>query len=138
MEDYILIGKNKFRRKTSRFLTQEYEVRNVGRFTSPERMVEALPNLMNEFASQGYVRIVKRESSENVIGGNSHWGLSPRTEYTNSLTLMLEKIKPSIKEEGFVKGGVFDSKTITLEDNGTISIDSDFWENPQMSLFPIN
>ncbi|MDP2628573.1 MAG: hypothetical protein Q8P15_01600 [Nanoarchaeota archaeon] len=134
--DYVQIGEDRFRVKISPYLTREYEVRRVGKFKNIQEMFRILPSLMDEFAKQGYVKM-ERESGENVVGTDHHWGLFSPTRFSHSLTLKLEKIRPSIKESGFAKEGVFDKKTIFIHDNGIISINSEFWENPQLSLFPL-
>lgn len=129
-DEYQLVGENVWSREASPYLTCKYEVRNVGKFDNIEKMVEVLPDLIDEFANKGYYRIVEKESRENVCGESYHWNLLPPENFRNYVEVKLRKIEPSLKGEGVVRGGACDEKRISIYDSGTIAINTMLWHEP--------
>jgi hypothetical protein len=127
MQKNMALDENIFRMEISPFLTNEYEVRHVGKFENIKKMIEYLPNLIEEFAHEGYIKIEKRNSHENVMGTDYHWNFLPKENFSNSVELILSKIKPSLVGGDVVRGGACDSKRVSIYDTGTISINTELW-----------
>ena len=128
--EYKKVEENVWKREASPYLTCEYEVRKVGKFNNIEKMIEVLPNLIEEFAKEGYYRIFRRASKENVSGESLHWNLLPPEKFRNYVGLRLKKIEPSLTGEGVVKGGACDEKSISIYDTGTVAVNTDLWHEP--------